>query len=395
MTLPLEGLRVVEMGQLIAGPLAGRMLADFGAEVIKIEAPEKGDPLRKWRMLHQGTSVWWAVQSRNKRSITLDLKQPEGQKIALDLLSKADILIENFRPGTLEKWGMSWETLHQLNPKLVVLSVSGYGQTGPYRDRPGFGVIGEAMGGLRFLSAEPGRTPVRVGISIGDSLSALHGVIGILLALRHREQGGQGQQIDVALYESVFNMMESLIPEYSAFNHIRQPAGSSLPGIAPTNAYKCRDGKYALIAGNGDTIFQRLMQVINRSDLAIDPALAHNDGRVAQVEKLDAAISEWASNYNLHEVLASLHEGGIPAGKIYDASDIARDPHYQARDMLLQGTLSDGTPVTLPGIVPKLLSTPGSVRTPAPALGEHTDEVLDELGIEQSIRHQWRARGII
>jgi len=395
MTLPLEGLRVVEMGQLIAGPLAGRMLAEFGAEVIKIEAPEKGDPLRKWRMLHQGTSVWWAVQSRNKRSITLDLKQPEGQKIALDLLSKADILIENFRPGTLAKWGMSWETLHQLNPKLVVLSVSGYGQTGPYRDRAVFGVIGEAMGGLRFLSAEPGRTPVRVGISIGDSLSALHGVIGILLALRHREQGGQGQQIDVALYESVFNMMESLIPEYSAINHIRQPAGSSLPGIAPTNAYKCRDGKYALIAGNGDTIFQRLMQVINRSDLATDPALAHNDGRVAQVEKLDAAISEWTTNYNLHEVLASLHEGGIPAGKIYDASDIARDPHYQARDMLLQGTLSDGTPVTLPGIVPKLLSTPGSVRTPAPALGEHTDEVLDELGIEQSIRHQWRARGII
>ncbi|MCX9044461.1 MULTISPECIES: CaiB/BaiF CoA transferase family protein [Enterobacteriaceae] len=395
MSLPLEGLRVIEMGQLIAGPMAGRMLAEFGADVIKIEPPKKGDPLRKWRMLHNETSVWWAVQSRNKRSVTLDLRQPEGQEVALSLLKEADILIENFRPGTLAKWGMSWEKLHALNPRLIVLSVSGYGQTGPYRDRPGFGVIGEAMGGLRFLSGEAGRTPVRVGVSIGDSLSALHGVIGILLALRHRDQSGDGQQIDVALYESVFNMMESLLPEYSVFGAIRQPAGSCLPGIAPTNAYRCKDGKYALIAGNGDSIFLRLMEIINRPDLAANPTFAHNDGRARHANLLDAAISQWAEKFTLTEVLASLHEGGIPAGKIYDASDIASDPHYQARDMLLVDTLDDGTPVTLPGIVPKLMSTPGNVRTRAPQLGANTDEVLAELGFDDATRRDLRARGII
>ncbi|WP_323060590.1 CaiB/BaiF CoA transferase family protein [Klebsiella variicola] len=395
MALPLEGLRVIEMGQLIAGPMAGRMLAEFGADVIKIEPPAKGDPLRKWRMLHDGTSVWWAAQSRNKRSVTLDLRQPEGQQIAMSLLNTADVLIENFRPGTLEKWGLSWEILHANNPGLIVLSVSGYGQTGPYRDRPGFGVIGEAMGGLRHLSGEPGRTPVRVGVSIGDSLSALHGVIGVLIALRSREATGQGQQIDVALYESVFNMMESLIPEYSVFDHIRQPAGSSLPGIAPTNAYRCKDGKYALVAGNGDSIFQRLMQIIERPDLAADPALAHNDGRVKQVDLLDAAIEEWTSQRNLQEVLASLNESGIPAGKIYDAADIANDPHYKARDMLLPAQLPDGTPVTLPGIVPKLLSTPGSVRHAAPALGQHTEEVLSELGIDAKQRMILKEKGAI
>lgn len=395
MSLPLAGLRVIEMGQLIAGPMAGRMLAEFGADVVKIEPPGKGDPLRKWRMLHNDTSVWWAAQSRNKRSLALDLRQSEGQEVAKSLLKNADVLIENFRPGTLEKWGMSWEILHELNPQLVVLSVSGYGQTGPYRDRPGFGVIGEAMGGLRHLSGEPGRTPVRVGISIGDSLSALHGVIGILIALRHRDKCGEGQQIDVALYESVFNMMESLIPEYSVFGHVRQPAGSSLPGIAPTNAYRCKDGKFALIAGNGDSIFQRLMQVIDRPELAADPTLAHNDGRVTQVEKLDAAIGEWTAQHTLQEVLVGLHEAGIPAGKIYDAADIINDPHYQARNMLLQDELSDGTPVTLPGIVPKLLSTPGSARSRAPELGQHTLEILDELGIDKSHQLKWQEKGII
>ncbi|WP_409076607.1 CaiB/BaiF CoA transferase family protein (plasmid) [Pantoea sp. C3] len=395
MSLPLEGLRVIEMGQLIAGPMAGRMLAEFGADVIKIEPPGKGDPLRKWRMLHDGTSVWWAAQSRNKRSLTLDLRQEDGQNIARSLLKDADVLIENFRPGTLEKWGLSWETLHELNPRLVVLSVSGYGQTGPYRDRPGFGVIGEAMGGLRHLSGELGRTPVRVGISIGDSLSALHGVIGVLLALRHRDAVDEGQQIDVALYESVFNMMESLIPEYSVFDHIRQPAGSSLPGIAPTNAYRCRDGKYALIAGNGDSIFLRLMEIINRPDLAGDPELAHNDGRVRQVEMLDSAISDWTSQRSLTEVLASLHVGGIPAGKIYDAADIANDPHYQARDMLLKEQLPDGTSVLLPGIVPKLLATPGTLRSRAPELGEHTEEVLRELGMSEDDLERLKLKGTV
>lgn len=396
MNLPLQGIKVIEMGQLIAGPFAAKMLAEFGADVIKIEPPVTGDPLRKWRLLHEGTSVWWASQSRNKRSVTLDLRQSEAHEVMKRLLVDADILIENFRPGTLEKWGLGWDVLREINPRLVMLRVSGYGQTGPYRDLPGFGVIGEAMGGLRHLSGEPGRTPVRVGVSIGDSLSALHGVIGVLLALRHREQnGGEGQQVDVALYESVFNMMESLIPEYSVFGTVRQPAGSSLPGIAPTNAYRCNDGKYALIAGNGDSIYRRLMEKIDRLDLANDPELEQNDGRVRHVARIDAAISAWTAERSLDEVLSALNDARIPAGKIYDAADIAADPHYQARDMLLASSLEDGTPVTLPGIVPKLLSTPGQVRTRAPRLGEHTEEVLAAHGFDEQTRLDWRARGII
>lgn len=355
-----------------------------------------GDPLRKWRLLHNGTSVWWAAQSRNKQSVTLDLRQAEAQDVVKRLMQDADILIENFRPGTLEKWGLGWDVLSGINPKLIMLRVSGYGQTGPYRDLPGFGVIGEAMGGLRHLSGEPGRTPVRVGVSMGDSLSALHGVIGVLLALRHREQNqGTGQQVDVALYESVFNMMESLIPEHSVFGTVREPAGSSLPGIAPTNAYRCQDGKYALIAGNGDSIFKRLMEKIDRHDLANDPELQQNDGRVRHVARLDAAISTWTAERPLDEVLAALKEANIPSGKIYDAADIAADPHYQARGMLVRSELDDGTPVTLPGIVPKLEATPGQLRSPAPRLGEHTDAVLGGLGIDAPTLEQWRQRGLI
>ncbi|WAH56754.1 CoA transferase [Pseudomonas silvicola] len=396
MSLPLDGIKVVEMGQLIAGPFAAKILAEFGAEVIKIEPPVTGDPLRKWRMLHEGTSVWWAAQSRNKQSVTLDLHQAEAREVVKRLVQEADILIENFRPGTLEKWGLGWDELSALNPGLVMLRVSGYGQSGPYKDLPGFGVIGEAMGGLRHLSGEPGRTPVRVGVSIGDSLSALHGVIGVLLALRHREQnGGAGQQVDVALYESVFNMMESLIPEYSVFGAVREPAGSSLPGIAPTNAYRCQDGKYALIAGNGDSIYRRLMEKIDRLDLADDPELVQNDGRVRHVARIDAAISTWTAERSLDEVLAALKDANIPSGKIYDAADIAGDPHYQARDMLIPSTLDDGTAVTLPGIVPKLLGTPGRIKSRAPALGEHTDAVLDGIGIDASTRETWRRRGLI
>ncbi|HJV80481.1 CoA transferase [Noviherbaspirillum sp.] len=393
---PLDGLRVLELGQLIAGPFASKMLAEFGARVIKVEPPGTGDPLRKWRLLHEGTSVWWEAQSRNKESITLDLRTPEGQAVVKQLVQQSDVLIENFRPGTLEAWGLSWEELHALHPGLVMLRVSGYGQSGPYRDRPGFGVVGEAMGGLRHLSGEPGRTPVRVGVSIGDSLSALHGVIGILLALRHRDQhGGEGQMVDVALYESVFNMMESLLPEYSVFGAIRQPAGSSLPGIAPSNAYQCADGKYVLVAGNGDSIFRRLMDLIGRADLRDDPALAQNDGRVKQVDRIDAAISAWAAQHSLDEALDTLNKARIPAGKIYDAADIASDPHYRARDMILESRLPDGTPVHLPGIVPKLSATPGRVYRSAPALGQHTDEILEGLGIDGATRDAWRARGII
>ena len=396
MSLPLEGIKVVEMGQLIAGPFAAKILAEFGAEVIKIEPPITGDPLRKWRLLHDGTSVWWAAQSRNKQSVTLDLRQVEAREVVKRLVKDADILIENFRPGTLEKWGLGWDELSSINPGLVMLRVSGYGQTGPYRDLPGFGVIGEAMGGLRHLSGEPGRTPVRVGVSIGDSLSALHGVIGVLLALRHREQNrGAGQQVDVALYESVFNMMESLIPEYSVFGSVREPAGSSLPGIAPTNAYRCKDGKYALIAGNGDSIFRRLMEKIERLDLADDPELTQNDGRVRHVARIDAAISTWTAERNLDAVLAALQDANIPSGKIYDAADIAADPHYQARDMLLASQLDDGTAVILPGIVPKLTVTPGRVHSRAPTLGQHTDAVLDGIGIDAATREAWRTRGLI
>lgn len=395
MTTPLDGIRVLELGQLIAGPFAGRMLAEFGADVIKIEPPGVGDPLRKWRLLHDGTSVWWAVQSRNKSSVTLDLRTP-GQDVVRRLVAEADVLIENFRPGTLEGWGLGWDTLSAINPRLVMLRVSGYGQSGPYRDRPGFGAIAEAMGGLRHLTGEPGRTPVRVGISLGDSLSALHGVIGVLLALRHRDRpGGTGQVVDVALYESVFNMMESLLPEYAVFGTVRQPSGSSLPGIAPTNAYRCRDGKYALIAGNGDSIFRRLMDLIGRADLGQDPALAHNDGRVAQVERLDAAIGAWTAQHDLDDVLAALHEARIPSGRIYDVADIASDPHYRARDMIVEDALPDGTPVLVPGIVPKLAATPGRIARPAPALGADTDTVLESLGVDAATRDDWRARGVI
>jgi formyl-CoA transferase len=396
MTLPLSGLRVIELGQLIAGPFASKMLGEFGADVIKIEPPETGDPLRAWRMLHDGTSVWWAAHARNKRSITLNLREPEGQDVIRQLAKDADIVIENFRPGALEKWGIGFKDLHAINPKLIMLRVSGYGQTGPYKDRPGFGVIGEAMGGLRYLTGEPGRPPVRTGVSIGDTLSGLHGVIGILLALRHREQqGGVGQEVDVALYESVFNMLESVLPEYSKFGAIRQPSGASMPGIAPTNAYLCKDGKYALIAGNGDSIYKRLMQMIAREDLANDPKLARNAGRAEHADLIDAAISAYTAQHSLDDVLAAMNAAGVPAGKSYDAADIANDPHYQARDMILNATLADGSVVQVPGIVPKLSKTPGQITRAAPALGQHTTEILESLGISASQQADWKSRGVI
>ena len=395
MTLPLSGLRVIELGQLIAGPFASKILAEFGADVIKVEPPETGDPLRTWRMLHDGTSVWWAAHARNKRSITLNLREPEGQEIIRQLAKDADIVIENFRPGALEKWGIGFKDLHAINPKLIMLRVSGYGQTGPYKDRPGFGVIGEAMGGLRYLTGEPGRPPVRTGVSIGDTLSGLHGVIGVLMALRHREQqGGVGQEVDVALYESVFNMLESVLPEYSKFGAIRQPSGASMPGIAPTNAYLCRDGKYALIAGNGDSIYKRLMQMIGRADLAEDPRLARNAGRAEHAELIDAAISAYTALHPLDEVLTAMNAAGVPAGKSYDASDIANDPHYQARDMILQTTLADGSVIQVPGIVPKLSKTPGQITRVAPSLGQHTTEILDSLGLSATQQADFKARGV-
>ena len=391
----LSGLKVLELGQLIAGPFAAKTLADFGAEVIKVEAPDSGDPLRKWRMLKDGTSVWWQVQSRNKRSLALDLRKPEGQGIVRQLALEADVLIENFRPGAMEAWGLAPDDLIAQNPKLIVLRISGYGQTGPYRNRPGFGVIGEAMGGLRHLTAEPGRVPVRVGVSIGDTLSALHGVIGILLALQHRHVTGQGQVIDVALYESVFNCMESLLPEYSAFGAVRGPAGSALPGIAPTNAYRCKEGAYALIAGNGDSIFKRLMNLIGRADLANDPTLGDNTGRVARVEEIDQAIEAWTLQKSVDEVLEALDSASVPAGKIYNIADIAADPHYAARGMLQQITMADGSTLKVPGVVPKLSLTPGQQRRNAPDLGQDTDEILKEMGLNAEQIHRLKAAGII
>jgi len=380
-SLPLAGIKVIELGQLIAGPFAGKTLADFGAEVIKIEPPGEGDPLRTWRLLRHGTSVWWQVQSRNKRSLVLDLRQSKGQEIARQLIREADVVIENFRPGTMEGWGLGWEELSRVNPGLIMLRISGYGQTGPYRNLPGFGVIGEAMGGLRYITGEPGRVPVRVGVSIGDSLASLHGVIGVLLALRHREiNGGRGQYIDIGLYEAVFNMMESLLPEYDAFGAVRERTGSAMPGIAPTNAYPAKDGQYVLIAGNGDSIFKRLMEAVGRPDLAADPALARNEGRVKRVDEIDAAIAAWTTDKSIDDILAAMEKAKVPAGRIYSAKDIADDPHYAARGMIQEIVSRDGLTLKVPAVVPKLSETPGSIRTTAPRLGEDTEAILGGLG---------------
>lgn len=392
--MALDGLKVLEMGQLIAGPFASKLLGEFGAEVIKIEPPKVGDPLRKWRKLKDGTSLWWHVQSRNKQSLTLNLKDAEGQAIVRKLVAETDILIENFRPGTLENWGLGWEELSAINPQLIMLRISGYGQTGPYRDLPGFGVIGEAMGGLRYLSGHPGQAPVRVGVSLGDSLSALYGVIGVLLALQERQRSGEGQMIDVALYESVFAMMESLIPEYSTYGHIREPAGSALPGITPSNSYLCQDGQYVLIAGNGDSIYKRLMNLIGRADLADDPQLAQNDGRGKQAALIDEAINCWTQNRTREQALVTLQEAGVPAGFPYTAADIVKDPHYQARQMLETVQTSAGA-LQVPAVLPKLSRTPGRIGQGGPTLGEHSNDVLAGLGLSPEQVQGLRERGVI
>ncbi len=393
--LALCNLRVIELGQLIAGPFAAKTLADFGADVIKIEPPITGDPLRKWRLLKDGTSVWWQIQSRNKRSIALDLKQAEAQDIVRQLVKDADVLIENFRPGAMEGWGLGPDELLAINPKLIMLRISGYGQTGPYRDKPGFGVVAEAMSGLRHLTAEPGRVPVRVGVSIGDTLASLHGVIGILLALHERHTSGKGQVIDVALYEAVFNCMESLLPEFSAFGAVREAAGSALPGIAPSNAYKCQDGGYVLIAGNGDSIFKRLMHTMGRDDLGLDVCLTDNAGRVNRVEEIDAAIGGWTATLSVAQVLELLDAASVPAGRIYTVADIATDPHYQAREMILQTVMADGSTLALPGIVPKLSRTPGSHRRNAPEIGQDTDAVLQDIGLTVAQIQALKDKGIV
>ncbi len=393
---PLDGIRVVEMGSLIAGPFAGKTLGDFGASVIKIEPPRNGDPLRSWRTQEGETSMWWHVQARNKKSIALDLRKKEGQEIARKLILEADVLIENFRPGTMEKWGLDYESLSRDNPGLIMLRISGYGQSGPLRDLTGYGVVAEAMGGLRYITGMPGEAPVRPGISIGDSLSALHGVIGIMMALYNRiAHSGKGQVIDVALYESVFNMMEGAVPEYDRLGMVREPAGSSLQGIAPTNAYPDKEGRYFLIAGNGDSIFPRLMSLIGRDDLGSEPELARNPGRVVHQERIDKAIAEWSTQYSMEEALTKLAQAGVPAGKIFTVKDIVEDEQYQARDMIREIQLDDGSRLKVPGVVPKLSDTPGNFEGGGPALGQHTHEVLSQLGLSPSEIEQLQQQEVI
>ncbi len=397
---PLGGLKVLELGTLIAGPFAARMLAEFGAEVIKVESTEGGDPIRTWRYLHEGTSLWWYVQARNKKSITLDLKDPRGQEIARKLALDADVIIENYRPGVLERWGLGYEALNALNPATIMVRLSGYGQTGPMRDKPGFGAIGESMGGIRFVSGHPDRPPVRIGISIGDSIAALHGVIGALMALRHRDATGgkgkgQGQMVDVALYEAVFNMMESTVPEYDRNGVIRSRTGGALPGIVPSNTYTCADGAAIVIAGNGDAIFKRLMTAIGRDDLANDPQLARNDGRVPRTQEIDAAIQAWCDGRGIEEALAVLTAADVPVSKIYSVADMFSDPQFLARQMIERHLLPDGTPLAVPAVTPKLSATPGQTKWLGPTLGEHTDEVLRALGYPDDAIAQLRADRVV
>ena len=393
---PLAGVKVLELGTLIAGPLCARMLADLGAEVIKIESPDAGDQLRGWRKMYENTSLWWYVQARNKKSVTLNLRAPEGQEIVRKLSEEADIVVENFRPGALEKWNIGWPQLSALNPRLVMVRLSGFGQDGPYRDRPGFGVVAESMGGMRYVTGYPDKPPVRIGISIGDSIAALHGVIGALMALNHRDRnGGRGQYVDVALYEAVFNMMESLVPEFDVLGFKRERAGNALPGITPSNTYPTRDGRYVIIGANNDSIFKRLMHAIGRVDLAEDAQLATNEGRVARAAELDGAIERWTRVHELGAVLDALERAEVPSGRVYDAADIMNDAHYAARRMLEQWPLPDGKPVRIPAVVPKLSDTPGGTRWLGPTLGQHTGEILGALGYDEAEQAGLKKRGVI
>ncbi len=393
---PLHGIRVVELGQLIAGPFAGKFFAEFGAEVIKVEPPGKGDPLRYWRGMHGDTSLWWYVQNRNKKSLTLDLRKPEGQEVARRLIRDADIVIENFRPGTLEKWGLAYEELSRENAGLIMLRMSGFGQTGPMHDQAGFGSVGESMGGMRYVTGFPDGAPVRMNLSIGDALAALHGVIGTMMALHHRTaHGGKGQVIDVALFEAVFNMMEGTLPEYDMLGEIRGRTGTGLSGIVPSNTYSTSDGQYVVIGANADSIFRRLMTLIGRDDLSNDDSLADNAGRCKRVEELDCVIAEWTARYKVDEVVALLNSAQVPNGKIFSIADIARDAQYLARGMIQEVTLPDGTSLRVPGIVPKLSDTPGGLNWVGPDLGEHTQEVLLSLGYDASQIEAMCARKIV
>jgi formyl-CoA transferase len=392
---PLRGVRVLELGNFIAAPTTGRLLGEFGAEVIKIEQPRVGDQVRHWRLSRGETSMMWRTLGRNKKSVTIDIRTAEGADLVRRLAARTDVLVENYRPGKLESWGLSPPVLREHNPRLVLVRISGYGQTGPYRDRPGFGGVAEAMGGLRHVTGFPGQPPVRPNLSIGDTIASLHGVMGALLALREAEKSGKGQVVDVALYESVFNCSESLLPEYDAGGYVRERSGSTLPGIAPSNLYPCKDGTYVLIAGNADSLYRRLMSAIGREDLRDDPALARNDGRAAQMERIDEAIGKWTLQRTQKQVLDEMEKAEVPAGKIYSAADIAADPHYAARGMIQSIVAGDGEPLKVPGIVPKLSATPGAIRSAAPKLGEHTDEVLLDMGFSKLQIDEWKEKRIV
>jgi crotonobetainyl-CoA:carnitine CoA-transferase CaiB-like acyl-CoA transferase len=380
MKKPLEGIKVLELGNFVAAPFAGKIFAEFGAEVIKIEDPKKGDALRNWRIMHEGTStsLWWYVHARNKKSVTIDLREEEGQEIVRELAKGADVIIENFRPGTLEKWGIGYEDIKTINPKIIMTRISGYGQTGPYRDKAGFGSVAESIGGLRYVTGDPDRPPVRVGVAVGDSVAALYAVIGTLMALRARDLHPlqHGQVIDVALYESVFSLMEGMLPEFDLKGIVRERTGAILKGIAPSNTYPTLDGKYIIIGANGDSIFKRLMQTMGYPELAEDPKYSSNQGRADNVDLLDNLISEWTKQYPFKELQSKLDEAGVPAGPIYSIEDIANDEHYKARNMLETVSLPTGEKVKVPGIVPKLSETPGSIEWIGPKLGEHNDEVF-------------------
>ncbi|HEX6989800.1 MAG TPA: CoA transferase [Bacillota bacterium] len=411
---PLRGYRVLELGNLIAAPFAGRLFADFGAEVIKVERPGSGDELRRWRRFAGGDSLWWQLNSRNKKSVTLDLRVPDGQELALELVKRSDVVLENFRPGTLEKWNLGPEAMRAVNPDVILVRISGYGQTGPYRDRPGFGGVAEAIGGIRYLTGYPDRPPTRVGISLGDSLAGMFGVIGALMSLLWREKarrdggeapaGGTGQVIDVALYEAVFALMEALVPEYDGYGVIRERTGNLLPGVAPSNTYPCGDGGWIVIGGNGDRVFPRLMRAIGRDDLAADPRFQDNPGRAEHQEYLDQVIAEWTAQRTLAEALEVMVEAGVPAGPINSAVHIVEDPHFQARGMLETHRVrfddGDGRvierDVRFPGVVPKLERTPGRVQWLGPALGAHNDEVYRGLlGIGPERLARLQEKGVI
>jgi crotonobetainyl-CoA:carnitine CoA-transferase CaiB-like acyl-CoA transferase len=378
---PLEGLRVLELGALIAGPFATRIMAEFGAEVVKVERPGAGDPLRTWRYVdpRTRTSLWWALQSRNKKLVTLNLGHPEGLGLAKRLAAESDILVENFKPGTLEKLGLGWDVLHELNSRLILVRVSGYGQNGPYKDRPGFANIGEAMGGIRYVTGEPHRPPVRSGISLGDSLASLYAVIGALMAVHARDAQGQGQIVDVALYEAVFSLMESMVPEYDVAQIVRERTGAALPGITPSNSYCSGDGSYVAIGGNSDAIFKRLMQAIGRPELAEDPRYETNADRTEHAGELDELIEGWTRQHTSEEVFHILEEAGVPVGPIYSVTDIMEDPQYQAREMFVEAEVEGIGPVKMPGLAPKLSETPGAVEWYGGPLGAHNEEVYGGL----------------